>query len=360
MKFLFYINTLGSGGAERVISLLANEMAARGHDVTLVLSFHVAEEYPVDEGVHLYVLEASERHESKIKRNLSRIRKLRAVCRSEQPDVAISFMQEPNFRLLVATRGLNIKTVVSIRNDPRREYAGLLGAIVAKAIMPFADGYVFQTEDARRWFPESIQEKSTVIFNPVDCRFFNLRRGDQAKSGQRVMAVGRLVPQKNHALLISAFESIAAGFPSASLEIVGDGNLKGQLQEMISPELSSRIALTGRLDDVAEKLESTSVFVLSSDYEGLPNALMEALAAGVPSISSECPCGGPKLLIEHGVTGLLFPVGDKSRLAEELSRLLSDRSYAEALGSKARARSLQTFSSPKVFDAWEQYLSSML
>ena len=143
MQIMLYINTLGGGGAERVMSQLANHLVDSGNKVMLVLSFPVENEYPVIPGVKKVYLEKHERKQSRIMRNISRIQGLRKLCKQYRPDALISFMQEPNFRALIATIGLPVKTIVSVRNDPNREYAGIIGKIVGKVLLPTADGCVF-------------------------------------------------------------------------------------------------------------------------------------------------------------------------------------------------------------------------
>lgn len=162
-KIVFYVNAINGGGAERVMVNLAKYFSENGYDTTLVTSFRDTWEYPLAATVRRLTLEEEEIKQSRIKRNFSRIKKLRDLCKSEKPDILVSFMEEPNFRTILATRGLPVKTLVSVRNDPNKEYAGKLGWFVGKILLPMADGCVFQTSDAQKWFPKRLQKNHELF-----------------------------------------------------------------------------------------------------------------------------------------------------------------------------------------------------
>lgn len=353
---MFYINVLCKGGAERVILQLANHFSRNGYEVVLVTSYMGTDEYEIPPKINRVSLEKEELHQSRLRRNMSRIQKLRRLCKQEKPDVLISFMQEPNFRAILATVGLPVKTIVSVRNDPRREYAGKMGWVVGKCLLPMADGCVFQTEEAKLWFPMRLQKKSAIIMNEVSESFFDVVR----EHTSNIVTVGRLNDQKNHEMLIRAFSTIAEKHANEKLLIYGEGGLRAQLSQLIdSLALRERVFLMGNTAEVPAVLSKASVFILSSDYEGMPNALMEALAVGVPSISTDCPCGGPKMLIENEKTGLLVPVGDEEALAEAMDRLLSDRGYAEKLGAAAK-ESAKRYMPDKIFGEWKSFIEEIV
>ncbi len=354
---LFYINTLRHGGAEKAIIQLAYNFANAGYNSILVTSFiEEGNEYFVPENVTRISIEKEEIKQSRLKRNLSRIKALRKLCKQYKPQALISFMGEPNFRALCATFGLKVKNIVSVRANPSIEYAGKMGKFVGKKMLPKADGCVFQTEDAKSWFPKKLQKKSKVILNPVERRFFET----EYVGGNNIVTLGRLDPIKNHKLLIEAFAEIKDEFENVNLEIYGSGDLEKELNELIeSKGLNDRASLMGRTDNSAEVLAHSKVFVLSSNSEGMPNALMEALAVGVPCISTDCPCGGPKMLIEEGQNGLLFPVGDKDALANALRKVLSDDDFAKELSKNAKIKS-EKFKTENVFGEWKDYIEGII
>lgn len=354
---LFYINAINGGGAERVILQLAHHFAEVGYKSVLVTSFVDKEnEYDVPSNVVRISMEQEQVIQSRIQRNISRIKKLRTICKHERPAAIISFMAEPNFRSIIATFGLPVKRIISVRNDPEKEYRGKIGRFVGKYILPFADGCVFQTNEAKEWFPLKLQHKSAVILNDVKEEFFNVKR----KPTNTVVSVGRLSRQKNHSMLIKSFSKVSAEYPEQKLLIYGSGNLKEELLSLIKElQLEDKAFLMGATNDIAAVLSSAGIFVLSSDYEGMPNCLMEALAAGVPSISTDCPCGGPRALICDGVDGVLVPVGNEEIMASSIKKLLSDTQYTKSLGENAK-QSSKKFYPDVIFDQWREYVEKVI
>lgn len=353
---MFYINAIHDGGAERVIIQLAHHFANIGYRAVLVTSFIDINEYPVPDNVERISIEQEQIQQSKLKRNISRILALRKFCKKYNPEALISFMAEPNFRAIIATAGLPVKRIVSVRNDPNREYRGKIGNIVGKYIIPRADGCVFQTREAQQWFSKKFQKKSEVIFNDVDKVFFETKY----RGSNDIVTLGRLSSQKNQKMLIKAFSMIADSYPEHNLLIYGVGPLEQELRELISKlHLEERVILKGLTTDAPSVLAATGIFVLSSDYEGMPNALMEALAIGVPCIATDCPCGGPRVLIDNGVNGLLVPVGDKEKMAETLSALLDNVELAKKLSVNAREQA-RAYRTELVFNKWKEYVEKVI
>ena len=351
-KIMFYINAIHDGGAERVMVNLAKYFSENGYDTTLVTSFRDTWEYPT---VRRLTLEETEIKQSRIKRNLGRIKKLRTLCRSEKPDILVSFMEEPNFRAILATRGLPVKTLVSVRNDPNKEYAGKLGAFVGKVLLPMADGCVFQTKEAQEWFPQKLQKKSRIIYNAVKEEFYHIER--KPNRGE-IVTCGRLTEQKNHAMLISAFAEVVKQYPYATLKIYGEGALREKLQNQIdSLNLNEKVFLMGATNDVAKALQTADLFVLSSDYEGMPNALMEAMAAGVPCISTDCPCGGPRELL-YNREEILVRLGNSKKFAQQTKKLLADQQQKDIEADYVKLCA-ENFAPEAVMKCWEDYIKEL-
>ena len=281
------------------------------------------------------------------------IKRLRQIIKIDKPDIIISFMAESNLRLLLSTIGLDTKRIVSVRNDPDEEYKGLIGRIVGKLILPTADGCVFQTEQAKNWFPKKLIDKSAVIKNPVREEVFQIIR-NPVKG--RIINIRRRQEQKNQKMLIDSFEVVLEKYPKAELLIYGEGALRDDLEKIIANKgLNDTIKLCGYFNDIGSTLSKADIFILSSDYEGLPNSLMEALSAGVPSISTDCPCGGPKSLIVNGVNGVLVPTNDESKLAEAIIDLLSDDSKKENLSKNAKEFSKE-YRTEIINNKWKEYI----
>ncbi len=351
MKILFYINsTHEDGGAERVITNLASYFS-QNHETVLVTSFPSEWEYPVSNQVKRVNL-FPERLNGKLNRNFKLIRELRKCIKDYLPDVVVSFMGEPNFRSCIAKIGLRTKLIVSVRNDPITEYPGLLGKVTAKLLMPlFADGCVFQTEDAKKWFPNRLQMKSKIIFNSVNSGFFECKYSGVRKN---IVACGRLTEQKNHRLLIESFNIIKDQIDD-NLLIYGEGHLREDLEKLIEElHLESRVFLKGKTDNVIESIKDARLFVLSSNYEGMPNALMEAMTLGIPCISTDCPCGGPRMIINNGVNGFLVPVKDGVALSNTIIHALNEADL-ESLSINSVNTSKEMFDSARINKEWENY-----
>ena len=226
-----------------------------------------------------------------------------------------------------------------------------------KKLYPKADGFVFQTEKQKELFDKEIQKKSVIIYNPIKDEFLNANKSMQKEN--TIISVGRLVEQKNQKMLIEAFSKIAKEYPNYTLKIFGAGplesNLKKQIEEL---NLLDRIILCGICDDIKTELEKAKIFVLSSDYEGMPNALIEAMAVGLPVISTDCPCGGPKELIENEKNGLLIEVGDVEDLTKKMKYLIENQEETAKMGKNAE-KIQEKLHSINILKQWKSYIEEM-
>lgn len=352
MKIMFYINTICHGGAERVICNLATQFSECGHSCILVTSFSRSLEYTYGSKVCRVNLFENPIETNFLFRNIRLVKQLRNLLADEQPDVLISFMAEPNFRAIIASMGLKNKVVISIRNDPNKEYGNIMTRMLSKLLFRCADGIVFQTEDAQKWFPKAIQKKSKIIYNQVDEVFYNTKFEGECHD---VVATGRLVPQKNHKLLIRAFSAIADKI-SDNLIIYGEGGLRCELEKLIADlHMENRIFLPGCVENVAEIISSAKLFVLSSSYEGMPNSLMEAMALGLPCISVDCPCGGPRMLLGDAENIYLVPPDNVDAFSKKMYIILTDKEENNIARKYAVEKSRQ-FHPEIVIKHWLNYL----
>ena len=355
MKIMFYINTISFGGAERVIVNLAKQFSKKGYEVIFVTTYLNDQEYELPKEIQREIL-LDRKNYGFIKKNFRCVKELRKLIKIQKPDILISFMAEPNFRSIVSCLGTRTKTLISIRNDPNKEYGNALFRFCAKYLYRFASGIVFQTKEAQLWFPDKIRKKSKIIFNQVNESFFCQ---DKPELNKDIVTVGRLVDQKNHALLIEAFAEIAE-FTDENLIIYGDGDCREMLENLVDRlKLSDRVFLPGTITDVANTIKTAKLFVLSSDYEGMPNALIEAMTLGLPCISTDCPCGGPRELFHNQQNGLLVPICDKHMLAQKIMYLINDGAERNKVAENAR-RASDMFSPEIVFGNWEAYVNEIV
>lgn len=354
-KIMFYINSIGYGGAERVIVNLANHFNTMGNEVILVTSYKLNDEYLYDNSITRVILNESE-VKNRIAKNLHLVTRLRREIKEQNPDIIISFMAEANIRSLISSMWMKTKTIISIRNDPNMEYKNITLRILAKILYRKANGIVFQTKEVQEWFSKSLQDKSRIILNPVDTRFLKINYTGERKD---VITVGRLTSQKNHVLLINAFSSIA-NVVDDNLLIFGEGPLRQNLEALIIKNgMANRIFLMGKTNDVANQIKSAKLFVLSSNYEGLPNALMEAMALGIPCISTNCSGGGPKALLGSKNSDYLYKPGDTKSLQALLIQTLQSPQKLLEMSNFVKEKA-QQFDPVIIFENWFKYVDEII
>lgn len=349
---LFYISTIRGGGAARVMVNLANDFCHHGKRVYLVTNFQDEHEYQLCEGVTRLSLEKEENSNGILGKNLLRIQLLRRVIREIKPNTVVSFMDENNIRLILASLFIGCRVIISVRNDPKVKYRGLGVKFAVRCLYWLPNRVVFQTEEAKNWFQHSIKKKSVIIQNQINQQFYITPKVDDAY----YVAIGRLSKQKNYPLLIDGFHDFLEYQPKAVLRIYGNGELKDELMRYIEAKgCTNSIYLMGQTDKVPDVLARAKCYILTSNYEGMPNALLEAMAVGLPVISTDCPCGGPAATIENKINGLLFPVGNKDELVKLLIRIEDSAELRAHLSSEAK-RKAEHFAPDVVFKEWEKCL----
>ena len=353
-KILFYINTLERGGAERVISNLANQFVRSGNSVYFITTNPANNEYRLEKEVSRINLIQRDLN-NKIYKNFYLIRELRKNIKNIKPDVIISFLNEANFRSILAALGTNIPVIISVRNNPQHEYASKLYFFMQKILFPSAKGIVFQTKDAQSWFSEKVQKKSEIIMNQVERDFFETKHECEAY----YCAVGRLAEQKNYKMMISAFAQFHLKYPDEKLFIYGIGPLEKELKDYIKTlDMENTILLKGLSDSIPQVLANAKAFIMTSNYEGMPNALLEAMAVGLPVVSTDCPCGGPKSIIKNGENGFLVPVNDETVLIHVLEKLQTS-SVRREIGENAKTTS-KKFMPEEVFKKWNCFIEEII
>lgn len=358
-RIALFINSLQKGGSERVMANLAEYFHGRGYEVILVTQYKRENEYGISPQIRRVYSEPEEAElqGDRLKNFITRFKKLRGIWKSYKPDVVLSFLGKNNLMAIATAMFLPVRTAVSVRGEPTMEYEGRLMQLAAKFMFRFADGAVFQTRQALAFFPKAVQKKSVILPNPLSPQFLN-RRHTGARENI-IAAAGRLDENKNHAMLIHAFDKIAAEFPQVKLVIYGDGGLKAELQALIdSKGLSDRVTLAGSVADLADRICSARIFALTSNTEGMPNSIIEAMALGIPVVSTDCPCGGPAALIENGTNGILVPVGDAFALSDAFRLILTDTELAQRLSDNAYKTS-EGFAPEKVNKEWEEFLMKL-
>lgn len=359
-RIALFINSLQKGGSERVMVNLAEYFQSQNYDVILVTQYRRENEYALSHGIRRIFSEPEpeELTGSRVKNFCIRFRCLREIWKSYKPDIILSFLGKNNLMAIATTAFLPVKVAVSVRGEPTMEYEGRLMRFLAKQMFRFADGVILQTQRAKEFFPKAVQKKSVILKNPLSPAF--LGQKPALHRDNVIVAAGRLDENKNHAMLIHAFAKIAGEYPEMRLVIYGEGKLRESLMQLAAEkELTDRITLPGSVDNVAEEIGRARIFALTSNTEGMPNSIIEAMVLGTPVISTDCPCGGPAMLINDGENGLLVPVGDAYALADAMRKLLADGELAQRISENAR-KLADELDPKKVDKEWSEYLFGQL
>ena len=362
MKHIAFITlSLCRGGAEGVIARLCNEYLIKYYRVTIITCMNRSVEYDLDDRIRVISMESDGvTYHSLAQRFLKRRKRLKAVLREITPDMLICFLPEPNFLALSLKGRFHFPMLISIRNDPKREYHNPVYYALMRFLYPKADGYIFQTQDAQKYFSfsEHIKKTSVVIPNPLSSDFMNQRLPSIRR--KVIISVGRLEEQKNPMMLLKAFAEITDEIPEYTIEMYGSGNLKSELEIYLKQnDLTEKVKLCGNVSHLIEKIYDTSLFIICSNYEGMPNSLMEALALGIPCIATDCPCGGNAYLIQDKVNGRLIPVADTHALAAAMKELLNNPEQMHEFASHA-IESMEKLYPDVVFECWQNYLLNFL
>lgn len=344
---IFVSNALANGGAARVISVLAGEFVQSGlkvgvavyapHKGEYELLSEVAKEYGTSAGIR--------------QGKIHRIIWLRNIARRNPHAVIVAFEYFVNMQTIVACAGLPNKVIVSERNDPARVGAGFPGDWLRERLYRRADMLVCQTDDAADHFSDRV--KKCVILNPIKDGLPEPYKGGRRKA---IVSFCRLEKQKNLPMLIRAFSKFQKAHTDYTLEIYGDGRERGTLLALVgSLGLEDCVSILPSRQDVHDVVKDASMFVLPSDYEGLSNSMLEAMALGLPVICTDCPCGGARMVIKDGENGILIPVGDEQALCNVMTHLAGDEEYAERIArNAAEIRSLLT--SKKICTRWMEVI----
>lgn len=342
----------GSGGAERQIIMLANEMNRRGHKVSLIVLAENNVRYNVDNDINVYDLTGCEHGSLKIIKRYFALRKLLCTLR---PDITINFWLQSAYFSVAMPTDYTGKIIYSERGDPGdKEYNGVLG-IIRKISFQYIDGFVFQSNGARDYFDYAVRTRSIVINNAVTDEVFLFSQPANLRK-KKIVTVGRLSEQKNQKLLLDAFSYISKDFPEYVLEIWGEGPLhKELLSRAVSLGIEDKVLFKGTSRNILHEIYDASVFVLSSNYEGMPNALMEAMCIGIPCVSTDCRPGGAREIIKNGIDGYIVPIENSLALSQAIKIIIQDCNEQDKI-SKAGWENRKQFSGCTIYDRWENFL----
>lgn len=353
-KIIINIGALSYGGAERVVSILSSNFCDAFDEVEIIMWHKINPYYKIDKRVKLTYLSDISGTENRLKN----VKTFRKYIKSDAADIIISFLTPFNMLALLSLLGVKKKIIVCERNDPHYVPGGIFVEIIRNLLYLDATGVLVQTYYGLSCFPKVLQKKMSVIYNPVIMPAHLLGAAVSHQKDNKFVAVGRLDPQKNHKMLIDAFCLFHEKHEDYKLYIYGEGNLREELEQYVASKgLENSIVMPGEEHNVWEKMLSAKGFLLSSDAEGMSNALIEAMCLGLPVVSTKVS-GSTDLVIPE-INGYLIDVGDSVALFNSMENIVSDDDKAYQLGKKA-SELYSHLNYSKISKEWVDYLTNSI
>lgn len=357
---LFISSSISFGGAAKMLCFVAESLAERGHNVAIVnlkSTQNVTDyERSLNDKVKLFTVPPLPKGKEK---NLWRLRFIKGVAKEIKAEIIVGFTMFPNLYATLLGKALRIPSIISERADPTQTIGGSLKSRLAKWIVERSTGGVFQTEGAQAYYGRGLRRRGVVIPNPIflDGDVPNVPFEEREKS---VVSVGRLDnEQKRYDVMLKAFQLFRRSHPDYVLKLYGHGVDEDKIKEWsVELKLSDSVRFMGLTSQPMEEIAKDGIFLITSDYEGISNALLEAMAVGLPCVSTDHTPGGARLLIQNRENGLLAPVGDAEKLAAALSEFADNPELAEKCGENARDV-VNRFEPNGIVDMWEEYIEKL-
>ena len=364
MKIAFFYGNLMRGGAQRVMCVLANKFVEWGDEIILLTLDMGESGYPLDPRVKVCGLNVAGDSINKLE-SVGRLLKTLAALRrwhgEEKPDVVVCFSTHLNLQLMAALWACRnrCRIITSERANPSVRKTGLLSNLEQKT-SERVDGFIFQTERVSRLFSENIRSKGRVIHNGLFSEEIpEIVTDFDQRDKNKICAVGRIDEQKAYDTMLKAFAIFHSYHPEHVLNIYGDGIDEESIKALAEKlELGDNVVFHGNRPDAVNLIKDAGMFVMTSRYEGMPNALLEAMACGIPCICTDCDFG-PAELIEDGVSGLLVPVDDVRAVAAAMTRIADEPGLAQRL-SQGALEVRQTHSREEICRQYHSYIEQVL
>lgn len=360
MHLALIISSLNSGGAERVLSELANHWA-QNHQISIITLSNpdLKPFYHLCTDIHLQQLNQTTFESQSLYEHLKNVFKriflVRKTLKTLKPDIIISFIDIMNITTLLAGMGLKTPIIVSERTDPTYHHIPLLYQWLRLKTYPFARKIIVQTLSAASYFPNRFKDLLCIIPNAIKptTKIFTIREAPRF-----LTCVGRLDSQKDHKTLILAFSKLIQNHKDLTLTIYGEGTERANLEQLVENlRLTDKILLPGTTKNISSVLIKSDLFIFPSRYEGFPNALCEAMAMGLPVIVSNC--SGNNDIVQECVDGRIFPIGDVEALVQIADELLNDFNQRKQLSHNAK-NITQRFNASHIFSQWDDIISNIL
>lgn len=351
-RLIITIATLGTGGAERVLSILSKSLADHFDDVHLVMWDGGETFYRIDDRIKIVSLPQLSGKKGRIKQ----VKTYRQYIKKENPDLILSFLTPYNMLVLFSTLYLRKKVVVAERTDPKRKLAGGKPMLFLRDILyKKAYGILTQTVYAKECYGEKFADKTKVIYNPIMMDEDYVGKALRSEKDKTIVAVGRLEAIKDQETMIDAFELFHKTHKDYRLVIYGEGPLRSKLEGVIAGKgLQKSIILAGRNNDVWVKMITADCFLLTSLAEGMSNAMIEAMCLGLPVISTKV--AGATDFIQDGKNGYLVDIRDANTIACRIAQIVDTPELPQQIGSEA-IKVYELLKADKICKEWIDYLS---
>ncbi len=353
-KVSLFIGSLTGGGAERVTCNLANYLQENGCSVDVITMSDVSDTYKLNKGINRFYLLRKKERSNKIQDFIVRQKRLKQyVINNQDVDCYIVMLPITIFMLVRLRKFTNGKIIISDRCNHTSH--NFIKKLMMKYSARRCDGLVVQTEEISRWY-RGVKNK-IIIPNAINKDIVFPKR---EKNEKRIVAVGRIEGQKNYPMLVKSFAIFSKEHPDYRLEIYGKGSQEKTIRKIIKKYgLVDKIKLMGYVDNISERIANAACFVMTSNFEGMPNALIEAMCIGIPCIATDCDGGGARELIRNKKNGVLVKKNDVDALVESLEKIVSDRQFAKDL-SKESVGLRKQLSYERIYREWGKYVCCVI
>lgn len=342
----FVIPSLSSGGAERVVSVLASQLADDGYDVSVIKYFDTFDDYHVSPKVKVSCISKGNELDYKKLSLFKKIKLIRQEVESIKPRFIVPFLPHVAVHAFIACIGLSVHFIQTIRVAPQKAPASKLLRLLRDMLVAISYSTFVQTYSQKMYFSRLLHKKIFVLPNPISNEILSTNVVGK-NNIKEIISVGRLSSQKNFPLLIKAVKVLIDAGENIELAIYGEGEDKASLQKLIfSLGMSDKCFLRGRTNDVAKVLSKSDLFVMCSNFEGMPNALMEAMAVGLPCVSTNCETGPAELLSND--KGLLVPVNDKDKIVSAIKFMIDNPKVANRFGNASKQFMKEQYGADKI------------
>lgn len=389
-KVAFFIDSLGGGGAERVVSVLCTELVARGYDVDIIMLYKKNIAYQLPENIRLYyvdempittiygkIINKSFRIWNRLRYKIyvPFLRKIgctdypkwnettfcfyakyaipyREYLRKNKGCIAFGFLVRSNIAMLMAAKGTGVKAIFCERNNPIRPDIPVNIIRIRDRIYKMCNAAVFQTEEESKYYTK-LKCDITVIPNPIKEGLPDRYEGERRKE---IVNFCRINAQKNLKLLVDAFGILLKDYPDYTLRIYGRGEERDNLQKYIEEKnLDKAVFLEDFASNIHEIIRDAAMFVSTSDFEGLSNSMIEAMAIGIPCVCTDCAGGGARMMIRDHENGILVPTGDVQAVYEGMAEIIKDKELENKI-SKNAVEVKNQLNIEKIVAMWEKMI----